>query len=79
LQRHRQVARLTRRTIRSPVPDLARLSDDGQPDVERLASTTNRSDFLKSRLYAKSLMGPILERYQPFNQHFAHAYAETPE
>jgi hypothetical protein len=47
--------------------DFAQLSGDGQPYVGRPASTTNRSGFLKSRLYAKSLTSLILECYQTFN------------
>jgi hypothetical protein len=81
LQRHRRAALLAQTIGARPsdrlFSDLARLSVDGQPDPERPASATNRSGFLKSRLYAKSLMGPIWERYQAFNRHFKHAYAET--
>jgi hypothetical protein len=78
LQRHRQAA-LHAPDHRSPVPDLAELSVGGRPDVGRPASTTNRSGFPKSRLYAKSLMGLISECYQAFNRHFAYVYVETPE
>ncbi|SPP95095.1 protein of unknown function [Bradyrhizobium vignae] len=32
-------------------------------------STTNRSGFLESRVYAKLQMPWLLERYQSFNEH----------
>jgi len=64
-----------RKAVRSAVPDLARLSGDGQPQRGRTAGTTNRSSILKSRLYAKSLTDLIYLCYQDFTGHFATLFA----
>jgi len=68
-----------RKAVRLAVPDLARLSGDGQPWRDRPASTTNRSGIVKSRLYAKSLTGLICLCYQDINGHFAALFTKAGE
>jgi hypothetical protein len=43
--------------------------DGGRASLPQPARATDRSAFLKSRVYAKLLRGLILERYQTFNGH----------